>query len=110
MAHQADWDAAATSGAYRISTRGASLDDVGFIHASYPDQVQAVAEYAYAGDDDALCVLVLDPDRIRAAGTPVVDEDGGNGVLYPHIYGPIEPGFVVEVRPAAFDEAGVFRF
>lgn len=28
---------------------------------------------------------------IRAAGTAVVDEDGGSGELYPHVHGPIEP-------------------
>ena len=110
VAHREDWEAALASGSYRVSTRGASLDDVGFIHASYRDQLQAVAEFVYAGDEAALCVLVLDPDRIQAVGTRVVDEDGGDGELYPHVYGPIEPGFVTAVLPAAFDAAGAFRF
>lgn len=37
LAHRADWDEALVSGQYRTSTRGASLDDVGFIHASTCD-------------------------------------------------------------------------
>lgn len=111
LAHREDWDAAVAAGdIYDISTRGASREDVGFIHASYAHQLSAVAEFVYAGDTAELCVLVLDAAAIRAAGTAVVDEDGGDGELYPHIYGPIEPGFVTEVRPAAFDAAGRFHF
>lgn len=110
LARRADWDAALTSGSYRVSTRGATLDQVGFIHASYPHQVAAVAEFVYADDDAELCVLVLDSDAIRAAGTPVRDEDGGDGTAYPHIYGPIAPAFVTDVRPAGFDAEGRFSF
>ena len=110
VAHRADWEAALAEGSYRVSTRGASLDDVGFIHASYPHQLAVVAEFVYAGDEAELCVLVLDPGLIRAAGTPVLDEDGGDGELYPHVYGPIEPTFVTDVLPARFDTDGAFRF
>ena len=109
MTHRRDWHAAVASGSYRVSTRDASLDDVGFIHASYPHQVHAVAESVFVGDDEVLCVLVLDPERIRASGTRVFDEDGGDGELYPHIYGPFEPGFVTDVRPASFDASGSFN-
>lgn len=111
LAHRDDWDAAsAADGTYAISTRDASLDEVGFIHASYAHQLSAVAEFLYAGDDAELCVLVLDRTAIRAAGTRVVDEDGGDGELYPHVYGPITPELVTEVRPAWFDAEGRFHF
>lgn len=110
LAHREDWDAAVVRGSYEVSTRGAGLADVGFIHASYGHQLSAVAEVVHAGDTAELCVLVLDPGVIRAAGTRVMDEDGGDGELYPHIYGPIEPTFVTEVRPAAFDADGRLRF
>jgi uncharacterized protein (DUF952 family) len=110
LAHRDEWDAAVARGTYEISTRGASLDEVGFIHASYAHQLGAVAEFVYAGDEAELCVLVLDPDVVRANGTRVVDEDGGHGELYPHVYGPIEPSFVTEVLPASFDAEGRFRF
>ncbi|NTW41744.1 MAG: DUF952 domain-containing protein [Cellulomonadaceae bacterium] len=109
LAHRDDWDAALISGTYEISTLGARLEEVGFIHASYAHQLGPVAEFVYAQDEAELCVLVLDPAAIRAAGTHVVDEDGGDGLLYPHIYGPIRPSFVTEVRPAAFDAEGRFR-
>ncbi|MCL3862581.1 DUF952 domain-containing protein [Actinotalea sp. K2] len=110
LARRDEWDAAVAHGTYEISTRGASLHDVGFIHASYVHQLAAVAELVYAGDDTELCVLVLDPGALRAHGTRVVDEDGGEGELYPHVYGPIDPSCVTEVRPAWFDAEGRFRF
>ncbi|WP_027478951.1 DUF952 domain-containing protein [Gryllotalpicola ginsengisoli] len=109
LAHRDDWRAALDSGEYRISTRGATLDDVGFIHASYSEQLSRVAEFVYADDDRELCVLVLDENRIRADGVLVADEDGGDGELFPHIYGPIKPSWVLEVREAGFDADKKFR-
>lgn len=110
LARRSDWDAGQRSGEYRTSTRGVTVDDVGFIHASFPHQLAAVAEFAYADTDEELCVLVMDEDTIRAAGTPVMIEDGGCGERYPHIYGPIDPAWVTDVLPARFGEDGRFRF
>ena len=107
---KSDWHAALASGSYRTSTRGTSLDDVGFIHASAPNQLRVVAEFVYADCDDALVVLVMDDDAIRATGTAVLYEDGGDGELYPHIYGPILPSDVTEILPAGFDFQGRFTF
>jgi len=109
LAHRSDWDAAPVSGEYRTSTRGRSLDDVGFIHASYPHQLAEVAEFVHAGDDAELVVLVVDEGRARADGVDVIDEDGGNGELYPHIYGAIRPDWVIDIRPAWFDSEGAFH-
>ncbi|MBN9189602.1 DUF952 domain-containing protein [Microbacterium sp.] len=107
LSTQSDWDAALESAEYRTSTRGATLDQVGYIHASYPEQLAEVAEFVYAGTDAALCVLVIDERRVAAAGVRVVDEDG-DGRLYPHIYGALRPEFVIDVIPAAFDDRGAF--
>ncbi|ACV09281.1 DUF952 domain-containing protein [Jonesia denitrificans] len=105
-----DWEQAQEVGTYEISSNDLSLDDVGFIHASLPHQLPAVAEFVFAGVTDPLCVLVMDSDRIEATGTPVRWEDGGSGELYPHIYGPIQPTWVTDVIPAGFDESsGVFE-
>lgn len=35
-----DWEAAKQVGEYRVSTRGRGLDEVGFIHGSFRDQVE----------------------------------------------------------------------
>ncbi|KQR52713.1 hypothetical protein ASF88_14570 [Leifsonia sp. Leaf336] len=50
--------------------------------------------------------VVVDEGRARADG---VDEDGGNGELYPHLYGAIRPDWVIDVRPAGFDSEGTFH-
>lgn len=110
LARRVDWDAACATGAYRISTRGATLDEVCFIHASLRSQLPAVAEFAYRDETEALVILVMDDDEIRAAGVEVRYEDGGAGEHYPHIYGAIDPSWVHETRPAHFGEDGRLRF
>ena len=102
IAHAGEWREAVSNGLYRVSTRGASLDEVGFIHASSSAQVAGVAGFAYADDPEALVVLVIDDDALRCAGIAVRYQDGGNGSLYPHIFGPLRPNFVTEVWPAGF--------
>lgn len=109
LAHRDEWEAALRAGSYRVSTRGRTLDDVCFVHASRPNQVARVAEAFYADDPADLVVLVLDESAIRRAGVAVVEEDGGTGELFPHVYGAIDPAWVVEVRPAWFDDEGRFR-
>jgi uncharacterized protein (DUF952 family) len=93
-----DWAAAQRVGAYTMSTRGRALDEEGFIHAAYEWQVDDVANRYYA-DVDALLLLVINP---HAVGSPVVDESPSGDVAdehFPHIYGPIPTGAVVEARP-----------
>jgi uncharacterized protein (DUF952 family) len=106
LAYAADWAAALTVGRYEVSTRGARLDQVGFIHCSTPDQLAEVAELVYADAQEDLVVLALDDAAVQAAGTDVRYEDGGNGKHYPHIYGPLNTAWVQEVRPASFDGRG----
>ncbi|HEX5190335.1 MAG TPA: DUF952 domain-containing protein [Streptosporangiaceae bacterium] len=61
-----DWEAARRAGSYRISTRGVSLDQQGFIQCSHPRQLRGVAEanYANAVCRDAAGRLIL-PDNAR---------------------------------------------
>ena len=82
-----DWAAAFADGDYRMSTRGMTLDDVGFIHCSTRQQIEATANRFY-GDIDQLVLLVIDPvavpsDILWEPPTPDVEE------LFPHIYGPL---------------------
>ena len=107
IAHASEWDAAVRDGEYRVSSRGATLDDTGFIHASSRAQLAGVATRFYAGDPEPLVVLEIDDGAIRASGVDVRLEDGG-GQLFPHIYGPILPLFVTRVLPARFDPDGRF--
>ncbi len=90
-----DWASAQGSGRYTVSTRGRSLAQEGYIHCSFAEQVAATAARFY-GDLDEVVLLSIDES---ALSSPVVVEDlVGGGERFPHVYGPIEVGAVVEAR------------
>ena len=101
IAHAGEWRGAATAGEYRGSTRGATLDEVGFIHCSLAPQVTVVADTFYRDDADDLVVLVIDE-----TGLDVRLEDSGTGEFFPHLYGALPVGSVTDVRPARFTADG----
>ena len=96
------WERAARDGEYRMSTRGVSLAEEGFIHCSLPHQLRAVAEAVY-GDADDLVILVIDSERLPSQ---VRYEGNDGGEQYPHIYGPVPAAAVTEVIPVGRDAAG----
>ena len=104
----AEWRAALDTGSYRRSTRGASLEEVGFIHLSDAKQLPRVAEFLYRDASEALVVLELESDELIAAGARVFWEDGGSGEEFPHLYGPIELRWVLTAWPAGFTTNGAF--
>ena len=81
-----------------------SLEDVGFVHLSTPDQVALPAERLFAGRTD-LQLLVLDPAAMAAAGIEVRWEPGVPGdpeaMRFPHAYGAIPAAAVRSVQPYA---------
>ena len=100
IAHGGEWVRAQEAGVYE--TR--SLDEQGFIHCSYPHQVVAVANSVYRGQR-GLVLLYIDPDRL---GSRVVEEDGGAGESYPHVYGSVNLDAVVKAEPFHPGEDGRF--
>jgi uncharacterized protein (DUF952 family) len=106
LAERADWQAAVATGAYRISTRGRTLEREGFIHLALRHQVRGVAEAFFAGAED-LVLLVIDGARLTA---PVRYEAPGPGAEeYPHLYGPLPVDAVTDVRPVTRDADGRFE-
>ena len=101
LADARDWAAALEIGRYAVSSRGMTLDDEGFIHASSARQAQNVLERYYADyDPDHLVVLVLDIAELDSVGSTVQwDDVPGQPEPFPHIYGPIVPRAVVAVLP-----------
>jgi uncharacterized protein (DUF952 family) len=84
---RASWDRS------RAAYRAPSLDDEGFIHCSWPDQVVATTERYYADVED-LVLLVIRPDQVR----PVLrEEPSPAGELFPHIYGAVPVDAVMDV-------------
>ena len=92
------WEDALEIGTYSLSTKGKTLEEVGFIHGSFADQVEEVAGFVFAGSTDDLVVLHLDIDKLEAHGIPVKIEEASNGKSYPHIYGAIPCNLVIEVK------------
>lgn len=95
LALASDWDAARQAGEYTVSTRGRTLAEEGFIHASRADQWHDVRERFYADVAEPLVLLVIDPARlvaeVRHEAVPGLAEE------FPHIYGPVNLDAVVGV-------------
>ena len=104
IAHASEWEAARASGEYSTSTRGMSLEDVGFIHASSASQVAGVANSFFRDDAEQLVVLEIDE-----RGLDVRWEEGGQGERFPHIYQALPSASVVAALPCGF-AGGEFRW
>jgi glutathione S-transferase len=101
LALRPEWQAARIEGVYRRSTRGRSLEEVGFIHLSAADQLAATAERFYADlPAGALLLITLDPQRLAAAGLEVrLEPAPPHGELFPHLYGPLPLQAVLLAEP-----------
>lgn len=102
-----DWSDARSSGEYRVSTRNRSVDDEGFIHCSYPRQLEGVAN-RYYHDVSEVIILHLDPELLDADvrdEPPAPDSDE----LFPHVYGPIPAAAVVATTWWERDDDGLWR-
>lgn len=91
-----EWAAAVAVGSYERSTRGRSLADEGFIHASFRHQLAGVANGFYA-DLDKLVLLEIDEAALGAPPfeIPVKLEPIPSGEHFPHIYGPLPLAAVI---------------
>ncbi|WP_035534495.1 DUF952 domain-containing protein [Haloglycomyces albus] len=102
-----DWHVAQDNGEYTVSTKGISLAQQGFIHASLAHQVARVANVVHVDDND-LIVLGIDVARLGAPvkyeAPPDEDEE------FPHIYGPLNLNAVVSVQPLLRGKDGRFSF
>ncbi|XRQ07169.1 DUF952 domain-containing protein [Actinomadura welshii] len=97
IAERSRWEAARDTGvSYAMSTLGRTLEEEGFVHCSSDmAQVSGVLGRFYTGVPRSdLVLLVIDVSRLEA---PVRYEAAGDEV-FPHVYGPIPIGAVIEVR------------
>ncbi|MCY7357459.1 MAG: DUF952 domain-containing protein [Rudanella sp.] len=86
----ADWQRQATAATYEA----ASLLTEGFIHMSEANQVAGVLERYYQNVPDLL-LLHIEPNQLAAE---LKYESATNNELFPHLYGPIDKGAIVEVE------------
>ncbi len=97
IARRADWDAAAQTGVYAVSTLGRTLAQQGYIHLSFAHQVQAVANAVYARVDDELALLAIDPAKLTAR--LMVEPVDGTNERFPHLYGELPVAAVASITP-----------
>jgi uncharacterized protein (DUF952 family) len=87
------WQQAQRDGAYRAP----SLDQVGYIHFSKPEQVLGVANNFYRGEPD-LVLLVIDATRLAAElRYEPPDEMPDSSQRFPHLYGTLNLDAVISV-------------
>ncbi|TQL18240.1 DUF952 domain-containing protein [Streptomyces sp. SLBN-134] len=99
ITERSSWEAAREHGEYRMSTRGRTLAQEGFIHCSTRAQLPSVAAFLYGSYEgpDELVVLVIDPGRLDVPVKYEAPEPGAE--KFPHVYGPIPVDAVVQVEP-----------
>ncbi len=93
-------------GTYSLSTKDKTLSQVGFIHGSFPDQLEDVSSFVFTGSTEELVVLHLDIEKLETSGLVVRVEAGGNGKMFPHIYGAIPCKLVDKVTAAHMSPDG----
>ena len=101
---QTEWDRAQRAGVYTAP----SLDYQGFIHCSAvtAQQLLAVANAMYAGQPN-LVVLLIDPDKLDAELR--YEEFESSGLFFPHVYGLLNLGAVVDAAPFTPQPDGTFE-
>jgi uncharacterized protein (DUF952 family) len=82
------WSRFQADGTSTQSTRDLTLAQEGFIHCSYAEQVDGTIGRYYA-DLPEVVVVTLDPDLLEHE---IKVENG-----FPHVYGPLTIGAVVDV-------------
>lgn len=96
------WQKAQSSGQYTQSTIDSTLEEIGFIHCTSPEQTIATAIRKFADRDEDLLLLLIDTDKLKSPLKYEAPPSGSPGV-YPHIYGPLNVDAVYEVVPLGKD-------
>ncbi len=85
----------------------ADFEREGFIHCTQgAEQIAIVGNRYYRDDRRDWHLVVIDEGAVQAE---VKYEPGADGVLYPHIYGPLNRDAVIKVLPMPRDADGTFQ-
>ncbi len=95
-----EWQQALQVGSYQDK----SLLQDGFIHCSQPEQLLGVANRFYRGIPD-LVLLSINPDKL----TSEIHWEPADGILFPHIYGPINLEAVLSVNDLRPESDGYYH-
>lgn len=105
ITRQPVWEETQAKGEYSQSTIDSTLEEVGFIHATFPDQTMEVLPRFK--DRDQVVLLLVDVDKVTV---PIQYETAlsGRPGTFPHIYGALNTDAVYETVVLKKDEAGDF--
>jgi len=70
-----DWESARRFGEYEASTRGLTLDEVGYIHATTEAGLPVVLDDVYGDMELPLVLVVIDRDALQTSGIEVASDD-----------------------------------
>lgn len=87
----------------RPSYQPESLTTEGFIHCSYPSQLESVLKRYYSSVGKVL-ILKIDTDKLLSK---LVKEPSTNDEMYPHIYGRLNITAVVDVHERVIKGDGI---
>ena len=106
IANKDIWEKSILTGKYLQSTLDTTLEEVGFIHCSFPYQTMEIVNRKFA-DRENLVLLLIDESKIKS---PVKHEGAlsGRAGIFPHIYGPLHTDAVYAVLPLTKDDKGNF--
>jgi uncharacterized protein (DUF952 family) len=71
-----------------------SLKTEGFIHCSYPHQLDTVLARYYSAFERVI-ILTIDTEKLLSR---LVEEPSTNNEIYPHIYGPLNRNAIVSAE------------
>lgn len=97
------WQESQAAGKFTRSTIDSTLDEVGFIHATFPHQTIAMLDRHFTDRDDVV-LLFIDTDKLTV---PLRYESASSGRpgLFPHVYGPLNIDAVyMVVKPEQHDD------
>lgn len=100
------WEDAQNIGVYTNSTIDSKLSDVGFIHATSPDQTIAMINRHFTERSDIL-LLLINIDKVKSEVKFEAPLSGRGGV-YSHIYGELNVDSVYLTISPDKDESGNF--
>jgi uncharacterized protein (DUF952 family) len=98
-----DWERARSAGTYIAD----SLTSEGFIHCSTAEQVIATANRLFRSRH-GLVLLCIETSKVQAEIR--YENLEGGVILFPHVYGALDTGAIVEVRDFPPGADGTFEF
>ncbi len=100
------WEQAQRTGEYTQSTLTSTLEEVGFIHCSFPDQTLEIVNRKFRDRND-LVLLLVDVTKVKPT-IKYEDAPSGRPGTFPHVYGPLNVDAVYAIVSLERDSEGVF--